>query len=344
MTVLVTGGAGYIGSHIVRALQQRAEHVVVADNLQSGDAGRIGDATLVQIDLTGPASASALSEVLNAYDVTAVVHMAALKRADESVGSPLKYYRENISMLANVLRAMDGTAADKFVFSSSAAVYGNPPEDRVTELTPAMPINPYGSSKLAGEWLVRDVARASGIRAVSLRYFNVAGAGAHDLADPVPMNLVTRAIDALERGTVPQIFGDDYPTPDGTGVRDYVHVEDLANAHIAALVYLEHGQRYSVFNVGTGEGASVREVLRELRDVSGDDFEPQIAARRPGDPASVVADASMIREHFDWAPQHDLRSMIASAWAASQHPASLHPVSSKVESDTSAPNKESRPS
>lgn len=317
MATLVTGGAGYIGSHIVRTLQLSGQKVVVADNFQSGSRERLGDVEVVEVDLTMEVCREPLNAAVHEFGVDAVIHMAALKQAGESVEQPVRYFHDNVASLINVLRAIEGTGVDRFVFSSSAAVYGNPDEGLVTEDAPTRPINPYGGSKLAGEWLVRDVSIARGLRTASLRYFNVAGAGAPDLGDPVPMNLVTRAIGAIARGRAPQIFGNDYPTLDGTGVRDYIHVQDLAAAHIAALEYLavfEGGA--STFNVGTGRGASVKEVLDELRRASGVAFQPEVVARRAGDPAAVVADPSRIRAALAWTPQHDLRSMVESAWDA----------------------------
>ncbi|GAB2510990.1 UDP-glucose 4-epimerase GalE [Paramicrobacterium agarici] len=316
MSVLVTGGAGYIGSHIVRKLQQSSD-VVVVDNFSTGHRDRIKNVPVYDIDL---AAASAIREtrlVLRQHDVRAVVHMAALKQVGESVEQPLRYYRENTQTLAHVLEAMNTEGVPFLVFSSSAAVYGNPAAPLVREEDETKPVNPYGSSKLMGEWLVRDVAKATSIRAVSLRYFNVAGAGAPELADTVPANLITLAIDALARGSAPQVFGDDYDTPDGSGVRDYVHVEDLASAHLAAIDYLLNThESYSVFNVGTGIGASVKEVLAELAQASRSAIRPQVAERRAGDPAAVVADAARIKERFAWTPKHSIRDMVKSAWDA----------------------------
>ncbi|MCW4457817.1 UDP-glucose 4-epimerase GalE [Microbacterium sp. MPKO10] len=316
MSVLVTGGAGYIGAHIVRMLEKNGD-VVVVDNFSTGDRDRIGDVDAYELDLTAPSAVAELRHILSKHRIDAVIHMAALKQVAESVQHPIRYYRENMQTLAHMLEAMQAESVPMLVFSSSAAVYGNPKNALVSEDDETTPVNPYGASKLTGEWLVRDVARASSIRAVSLRYFNVAGAGAPELADMIPANLVTLAVEALESGDVPQIFGDDYDTRDGTGVRDYVHVQDLAAAHIAAVDYLRSAREsYSVFNVGTGQGASVREVLTELSAVSGMPFEPRVVGRRPGDPASVVADSHRIESSFDWSPTHSIRDMVESAWAA----------------------------
>ncbi|PFG31887.1 UDP-glucose 4-epimerase GalE [Paramicrobacterium agarici] len=319
MSVLVTGGAGYIGSHIVRMLQQSSD-VIVVDNFSTGRRERITDVPIYDIDLAADSSVREVRLVLRRHDVRAVIHMAALKQVGESVEQPVRYYRENTQTLAHVLEAMEAESVPLLVFSSSAAVYGSPAADLVSEEDETKPVNPYGSSKLMGEWLVRDVAKATSIRAVSLRYFNVAGAGSAELADTVPANLITLAIDALARGSAPKIFGDDYDTPDGSGVRDYVHVEDLASAHIAAIDYLSKThESYSAVNVGTGTGASVKEVLAELVEVSGSTIEPKVTERRAGDPAAVVADATRIKERFEWTPTHSVRDMVESAWSAQLH-------------------------
>lgn len=319
MSVLVTGGAGYIGSHVVRLLLERKEDVVVVDSLANGDPSRIGNVPLGVIDLAGDDAPRALRAFIDEHRVTALVHLAALKQAGQSVEQPARYYRENVGGLANVLSAIDGTAVDRVVFSSSAAVYGNPDTSPVSEETAPRPINPYGETKLAGEWLVAGAAKALGINTASLRYFNVAGAGWTDLGDTMPMNLLTLAIDAVHRGEQPRVFGHDYDTPDGTGVRDYVHVLDLADAHIAALDHLATApQRSTVLNVGTGEGASVLDVLTQLSSASGQAFTPLLMDRRPGDPAAVVADVSRMRDQLGWRARLSLADMVTSAWEASE--------------------------
>lgn len=316
MTTLVTGGSGYIGSHVVRLLEARGERVVIVDERQPHAPADTG-AAFLRLDLAAAGAAAALREFVNAEGVESVVHFAARKRADESVARPVWYYRENIGGLATVLDAIEGGGVRRFVFSSSAAVYGSPPEDRVSEDSVASPINPYGRTKLAGEWLVEDAARALSFSAASLRYFNVAGAGWPDLGDRETLNLVTIVFDRLMRGLRPVVYGDDFDTADGSGVRDYVHVLDLARAHIDALDHLAGAPAgHRVFNVGTGTGTSVLQILRVIAEVSGLPVEPQVISRRAGDPAAVVASTERISDELGWRAEHDIRSIIASAWEA----------------------------
>jgi len=319
MSILVTGGAGYIGAHVVRLLQERGEDVVVVDDLSTGRADRVGDATLVELDVADGEAQQVLERVLTERAVTGVIHFAARKQVGESVERPAWYYQQNINGLANVVAAMGGAGVDRMIFSSSAAVYGMPDVDIVTEDTRPEPINPYGETKLVGEWLIADAERAFGLRAASLRYFNVAGAGSADLGDPAILNLIPMVFDRLERGQRPTIFGDDYPTPDGTCVRDYIHVRDLAQAHLSALDYLETDDRAaSVFNVGTGTGASVKDVIDEIGRASGLDVTPDIAERRAGDPPRLVAAADRIEQVLGWRAQHGLPEIVRSAWEAWQ--------------------------
>lgn len=318
MSILVTGGAGYIGSHVVRLLQERSEEVVVVDNLLTGDTSRLRGAELVSLDLARLESVEPLAAAIREHGVTSVIHLAALKQAGESVAEPVRYFRDNIGSVTTLLSAIEGTDVTRVVFSSSAAVYGNPAHAQVSEDAATNPINPYGQTKLAGEWLMAAAAAPLGIRTVSLRYFNVAGAGWPDLGDSFPLNLLTIAIDAISNGRRPKVFGTDFDTPDGTGVRDYVHVHDLASAHLAALDSLATRDG-GVYNVGTGTGASVLEVLSELSKASGIDIDPERVARREGDPAAVVADVSRMRDELGWVASKTLPDMVASAWSAHEY-------------------------
>ncbi len=319
MTILVTGGAGYIGAHVVRLLQQRGEKVVVVDDLSTGQEGRIGGAPLVRLDVSSPEAVEVLTRTLTEHEVTAVVHFAARKQVGESVEKPAWYYQQNVGGFTNLVTAMEAAGVDRLVFSSSAATYGMPSVSMVEEKLHAEPINPYGETKLIGEWLGRAASRSWGLRFVALRYFNVAGAGWPDLGDPAVLNLVPMVLDRLERGEQPKIFGDDYPTPDGTCIRDYIHVLDLAEAHLAALGYLDEDEcAYDVFNVGTGTGSSVREVIDEIGKVSGLDVTPEILPRRAGDPPQLVASPERINKVLGWTGTQGLEPIIASAWEAWQ--------------------------
>jgi UDP-glucose 4-epimerase len=317
MTVIVTGGAGYIGAHIVRLLHEAGHQVVVIDDLSYGDASRVGHAQLIQMDLADTAEIPRLTAAIDG--ASAVIHVAARKQVGESVARSSWYYQQNVGGLANLLLAMEGAGVDKLVFSSSAAVYGEPPVTRITEDTTTRPINPYGRTKLIGEQMARDAHTAWGLRVANMRYFNVAGAGWEDLGDPAVLNLVPMVLEKLTAGQAPVIFGDDYPTPDGTCVRDYVHVLDVGSAHLDALEYLDRPEReFTEFNIGTGQGASVRRVIEVIGEVTGWKGEPVLAPRRPGDPPELVGETARIADVFGWKARHDLRSIVDSSWKAWQ--------------------------
>jgi UDP-glucose 4-epimerase len=315
---LVTGGAGYIGAHVVDALIADGESVVVLDDLSTGQPDRVGDATLV---VGSVLDEDLVRKTLREHDVKGVVHIAAKKQVGESVVDPLTYYEQNVVGTVRMLAAAAGEGVRAFVFSSSASTYGMPDTDVVDEDAPVAPLSPYGVTKVVGEWSTRDVAHATGMRAVAMRYFNVAGAVRPELGDPGVFNLIPLAFRALTAGEPPRIFGDDYPTPDGTCIRDYVHVADVAAAHVVALRRLvgdEEAPAYRVLNIGRGVGSSVREVLGVVADVTGIDTEPVVVERRPGDPARCAAAVDRIRAELGWSARYDLRAMVESAWQAWQ--------------------------
>lgn len=327
MTWLITGGAGYIGAHVVRALAGAGERVVVLDDVSAGVPERLpADIPLIRgSSLDG----ELLRRVFAEHEVTGVVHLAARKQVGESVEQPLRYYRENLGGLVTLLDAVAEAGIKRFVFSSSAAVYGNPPDvDLVTETTPCAPINPYGETKLAGEWLVRAAGRAHGIATVCLRYFNVAGAVTPELADTGVHNVIPMVFDRLTRDESPRIFGADHPTPDGTCVRDYIHVADLADAHLAAARRVEaHPEGDLTVNIGRGEGVSVRELVTLIGEISGDARPALVEPRREGDAPRAVADADLAAEKLGWKARRSVREMVESAWAGwcLHHPEARRP-------------------
>ncbi|GIG40325.1 UDP-glucose 4-epimerase GalE [Cellulomonas phragmiteti] len=322
MTWLVTGGAGYIGAHVVRAFQDAVRATgderlrpVVLDDLSSGHADFVPeDVPLVRASVV---DADAVAHALAEHAVTGVVHLAGYKYAGVSVQRPLHTYEQNVTGTARLLEAMAGAGVDRIVFSSSAAVYGTPDVDVVTEATATAPESPYGESKLIGEWLLRDQGVATGLAHTSLRYFNVVGSGSPDLYDSSPHNLFPLVLDALTTGRTPRINGADYPTPDGTCVRDYVHVADLAVSHVAAARALADGRPLErVYNLGSGDGMSVAQIMTTVAQVTGIDFTPEVGPRRPGDPARIVASGEAAARDLDWAMRHTPEQMVASAWDA----------------------------
>jgi UDP-glucose 4-epimerase len=305
--LLVTGGAGYIGSHVVRQLIERGERVVVLDNLSTGYRSAVLGAPLVVGD-TG--DRQLVAQVLQDYQVDTVLHFAAHTIVPESVADPLKYYGNNTCATRNLLEQCQRAGVRRFVFSSTAAVYGIPAGGLAREDSPTAPINPYGLSKLMSEWMLRDLAAAaSQLRYVALRYFNVAGSDpggriGHSAPNATLLVKVACQVAAGAREQL-SIFGTDYPTPDGTGVRDYIHVEDLAAAHLAALDYLDRGGDSTTLNCGYGHGYSVREVLQTVEKVAGKALKVVEAPRRAGDPPSLVAHAERIRDVLGWVPRYD---------------------------------------
>lgn len=315
--ILVTGGAGYIGSHVVRQLSEAGHEVVVFDNLSTGAAeALIHGERLIVGDLSDQ---SKIDSVLRETGCRSVLHFAAAIVAPESVHLPLKYYSNNTRNTLNLLQACVQNGVERFIFSSTAAVYGIPEGGRAAEESPTQPINPYGTSKLMSEWMLRDASFAHGFSYVALRYFNVAGADPEarmGQRTPDATHLIKVACQAAlgMRDSV-SIFGTDYDTPDGTGIRDYIHIEDLASAHLYALKYLENGGSSTTINVGYGQGSSVREVIKVVKEVSGVDFKAVEGPRRPGDPADLVAVAEKIRSVLGWTPRYnDLRTIVADAW------------------------------
>ena len=327
MSWLVTGGAGYIGAHVVRALSAAGLSPVVLDDLSSGHRGFVPDGvpfaegTILDQDL--------VEQTLRDHGVTGVIHVAGYKYAGVSVQRPLHTYAQNVEGTRVVLEAMAAMDVANVVFSSSAAVYGTPDVELVTEDLPKRPASPYGESKLIGEWLLRDQATATAgsphpLRHTSLRYFNVVGSADPAVYDTSPHNLFPLVFEALIDGRTPRIYGDDYNTPDGTNVRDYVHVGDIAAAHVVAAQRLEAGEPIEpAYNLGSQNGLSVRQIMDAMARVTGIDFTPEIAARRPGDPDRIVATGELAARDLDWANRYSVDEMVRTGWEARQS-ASAH--------------------
>ena len=316
MKILVTGGAGYIGSHVVKALGEKGHVILVYDNLSTGHEWAVLYGRLVKGDLSDRIF---LYKSIKEFKPDAVIHFAAFIQVEESVREPLKYYRNNTSNTLNLLDAMIANGTKNLVYSSTAAIYGIPSNIPVREEAPLNPINPYGSSKAAVERILRDLSDAEDFNYVSLRYFNVAGAdsdGKIGQAYKEATHLITRALKTAN-GEFDKlsIYGTDYPTPDRTCIRDYIHVDDLAIAHILALQYLLESGKSGQFNCGYGHGYSVREVIETVKKVTGIHFKTEEAERRPGDPPVLVADSSKLKNELNWRPQHDdLEYIIKTAW------------------------------
>ncbi len=316
MKILVTGGAGYIGSHVVRQLGEAGHDVVVLDNLSTGHADAVLAGRLVRMDL---GDAAAVEKLIEAERFDAVMHFAASIVVPESMAEPLKYYRNNTVNLLGLLEACTRHGVRDFVFSSTAAVYGLPPGGKVTEQSELAPISPYGASKAASERILMDTARATGLRYAILRYFNVAGADPElriGQSSPNATHLIKVACEtALGLRPEMPVYGTDYPTRDGTCIRDYIHVEDLARAHLDALAHLSAGRDNVVLNCGYGHGHTVREVIEAVRRVSRRPLAARDAARRPGDAIELVADSSLMRARLGWQPRHDdLDFIVETAW------------------------------
>lgn len=320
MSWLVTGGAGYIGAHVVRALSAASITPVVIDDLSSGVAGFVPEGvTFVRGSIL---DRDLLIDTMRSHGVEGVIHVAGYKYAGVSVQRPLHTYEQNVEGTRVVLSAMAEAGVTRIVFSSSAAVYGTPDVPLVTEDLPKAPASPYGESKLIGEWLLRDqaVATASSdapLRHTSLRYFNVVGSGDPAVYDVSPHNLFPLVFEALIDGRTPRIFGDDYNTPDGTNVRDYVHVDDIAAAHVVAAQRLSSWQPVEpAYNLGSQNGLSVREIMDAMARVTGIDFTPEVSPRRPGDPDRIVATGELAARDLDWKNRYSVDEMVRSGWNA----------------------------
>ncbi|MDR0436016.1 MAG: UDP-glucose 4-epimerase GalE [Propionibacteriaceae bacterium] len=316
MTWLVTGGAGYIGAHIVRAFLAEGIQPVVLDDLSSGHREFVPEG--VPLVVGSVVDEELTAQVLGDYGCDGIAHLAGFKYAGVSVQRPLHTYTQNVTGIVNLLAAARRVGVDRFVFSSSAGVYGTPTSELVTEDTPTVPESPYGESKLVGEWVLRDLRVADPtFRTVALRYFNVVGSVTPEVYDTSPHNLFPLIIAQLRAQKAPRINGDDYPTPDGTCVRDYVHVGDLAVSHVAAAQALSEGRTLAEhYNLGSGMGLSVRQIMDAFRETTGIDFTPEIGPRRPGDPARIVAAADLAARDINWANRHSIQEMTRSAWEA----------------------------
>ena len=318
MDILLTGGAGFIGAHISNLESDSSLSLCTVDDLSSGFEARLSSAA--QNFMVSLQDFDELKRCFESSNMTHVVHLAAKKRVGESVERPDYYWQENVVGFENLLSVMAEFDVKNLLFSSSAAVYGQPDlpvGSFFSETDPCNPINPYGETKLEGERLAQEYATKNDARVIALRYFNVAGAGRKDLGDRFTYNLIPIVFEALDRGDRPVVFGSDYETPDGTCIRDYVHVQDLADAHISALDLIDKSEPgFDVINIGTGVGASVLEVIDTISEVTGKIIQPRFVERRQGDPASLVADVSKAKEVLNWESKRDLKQIVSSAWDA----------------------------
>ena len=312
MTWLVTGGAGYIGGHVVHSLIREGESVVVIDDLSTGRAEVIPDG--VPLIIGSILDDAALDEAFS-HGVSGVIHIAGFKYAGVSVDEPLHTYQQNVVAMVRLLEAMERHQVTTILFSSSAAVYGDVDVPLITEDHPKNPASPYGESKLIGEWLIADQAVARGLAHSSLRYFNVVGSGVPGIYDTSPYSLSSLVFGALTNGLAPKVFGSDYPTRDGSCVRDYIHVQALADAHVVAAKKLAAGETLRpAYNLGSGVGSTVKEVMAAVARVTGIDFTPELVDRRPGDPATVVASGELAATDLGWNMSVSLDDMLGSAW------------------------------
>jgi UDP-glucose 4-epimerase len=310
--VLITGGAGYIGAHIAHDLADAGYQIRILDDFSNGLAERVerfSDIHRINI-LDRDAVITAMK------DIDSVIHLAAKKAVGESVDNPLKYYENNVGGTLNLLAAMSVNGVKKIVFSSTAAVYAPSDKDTIAEGDPTEPLSPYGATKLLSEELIETIGVAEGWSSISLRYFNVVGSGSPDLGDNSKDNLVPKVFQALEDSASPEIYGDDYPTPDGTCIRDYIHVSDLSNSHIAALEALKKDRITETYNVGSGTGYSVREVIDEIERTIGRSTGAKVVARRAGDSPKLISNIDRIAKDLGWRPKLSLQDMVESAWRA----------------------------
>ena len=316
-TWLVTGGAGYIGAHVVKSLLENDFKVVIVDDLSTGLERKVPpNVVFEKIDI---AETNKLAQIMKSNKVEGVIHLAAKKAVGESMINPSLYFKENIGGFISLLEAMSQADVKRIVYSSSAAVYGTPTENKVTEKSATNPESPYGETKLVGEWLLKADEKARQIQWIALRYFNVVGAANPELGDTGVNNLVPMAFRALSNNQRPQVFGGDYATQDGSCIRDYIHVSDLADSHLIAAQKLLNENYCGIINIGRGQGFSVKQVMDTISEVLGKNINYEVVDRRPGDPAQTIADVSKAKSDLNWEAKKDLKSMVSSAWQAWQN-------------------------